>query len=90
MVDPGFEGYLTLELQNTGRLPLVLFPGLRVGQMAFFPVRHVKSPYNRKPTAAYSAQNSARSAFTKQHEHGAMLRFRELEERLRAERKPKR
>ena len=38
MVDAGFKGYLTLELQNTGRVPLVLYPGLRVAQMAFHPV----------------------------------------------------
>jgi dCTP deaminase len=75
MVDCGFRGYLTLELQNTGRLPLVLFPGLRVAQMAFFPVHQVLNPYHGKPSAAYSAQTSARSAFHRQHEHKAMHRF---------------
>jgi len=79
MVDCGFSGYLTLELQNTGRLPLALSPGLRVGQIAFFPVSYVVSPYRSKPNAAYSAQTSARSAFSKQHEHLALYKFREHE-----------
>lgn len=82
MVDCGFEGYLTLELQNTGRLPLSLSPGLRVGQMAFFPVERVASPYGRKSTAAYSAQTSARSAIAAQHEHFALNKFLERENDL--------
>ena len=75
MIDCGFQGYLTLELQNTGRLPLVLSPGLRVAQMAFFPVRHVVNPYHHKPNAAYSAQTSARTKFPQQHEHVALNAF---------------
>jgi dCTP deaminase len=69
MVDAGFEGYLTLELQNTGRIPLVLYPGLRVAQMAFFPVRHTAYAYSGKPNAAYSGQTRARSQFVHQPEH---------------------
>lgn len=76
MIDCGFEGYITLELQNTGRLPLVLVPGLRVGQLALFPVDHVVRPYNRKTAAAYSAQTRARTAFPRQHEHKALWRAR--------------
>jgi dCTP deaminase len=75
MVDCGFRGYLTLELQNTGRLPLVLSPGLRVGQMAFFHVDNVMNPYYEKANAAYSAQTSARTAFPRQHEHQALHKF---------------
>lgn len=75
MVDCGFEGYLTLELQNTGRLPLALSPGLRVGQMAFFPVGGIVRPYGGKETAAYSAQTKARTAFYGQHEHRALNKF---------------
>jgi dCTP deaminase len=69
MVDCGFSGYLTLELQNTGRVPLVLYPGLRVAQMAFFPVTALIVSYGQKAGAAYSGQSRARSAFTKQPEH---------------------
>lgn len=69
MVDCGFRGYLTLELQNTGRVPLVLYPGLRVAQMAFFPVKGMAMSYQQKPGAAYTGQTRARSAFTQQAEH---------------------
>jgi dCTP deaminase len=79
MVDAGFDGYLTLELQNTSRLPLVLYPGLRVGQMAFFPVPGVARPYRRKPGAAYSDQTSARTAFPRQHEHEALRAYHRAE-----------
>lgn len=88
MIDCGFSGYLTLELQNNGRLPLVLSPGLRVAQMAFFPVKHVINPYRGK-RAAYSAQTSARTAFHRQHEHAALSRFLDVaEEKERQRREP--
>lgn len=79
MVDAGFDGYLTLELQNTGRLPLVLYPGLRVAQMAFFPVSGVARHYKRKAGAAYSDQTSARTAFPSQHEHEALRQHQAAE-----------
>lgn len=35
-VDPGFEGRLTLELQNARCLhPIPLWPGMRIGQLVF-------------------------------------------------------
>lgn len=35
-VDPGFEGYLTLELSNVATLPIVIYPKMKIGQLAFF------------------------------------------------------
>lgn len=35
-IDPGFEGHITLELSNTANLPILLYPGMRIGQLAFF------------------------------------------------------
>lgn len=69
MVDCGFRGYLTLELQNTARVPLVLYPGLRVAQMAFFPVTGTAFNYAEKRGAAYKSQVKPGSAFTRQDEH---------------------
>jgi len=86
MVDAGFKGFLTLELQNTGRLPIVLYPGLRVGQMAFFPVRNIARPYSTKMGAAYTDQAKARTAFTGQHEHIARHSYIERESALEKER----
>jgi dCTP deaminase len=34
--DPGFSGYLTLELSNVSNLPITLYRGMRVGQISFF------------------------------------------------------
>ena len=35
-IDPGFHGVLTLEVYNCGPLTLVLTPGIRIGQVAFY------------------------------------------------------
>ncbi len=34
-VDPGWVGYLTLELSNVANLPILLTPGMKIGQLAF-------------------------------------------------------
>ena len=35
-IDPGFEGHITLELSNVANLPITLWPGMKVGQLAIF------------------------------------------------------
>ena len=35
-VDPGFRGYLTLELSNVANLPITLYPGMKIGQISLF------------------------------------------------------
>lgn len=35
-IDPGFSGFITLELSNVANLPIVLYPGMKVGQLALF------------------------------------------------------
>ena len=35
-IDPGFSGHVTLELSNTATMPLLLYPGMRIGQLCFF------------------------------------------------------
>lgn len=45
-VDPGWEGRLTLELSNVSNLPIVLTPGMAVGQISFFQMTTpVERPY---------------------------------------------
>lgn len=34
-VDPGWDGKLTLELSNVANLPIVLMPGMAIGQISF-------------------------------------------------------
>ena len=35
-IDPGFSGHVTLELSNVATLPIKLWPGMKIGQLAFF------------------------------------------------------
>src|SRR3989344_2144920 len=34
-IDPGFSGHITLEMSNISRLPIKLYVGMRIGQVAF-------------------------------------------------------
>lgn len=65
-VDPGFEGILTFELQNMGKGPLCLFPGVRIAQMCFFNTNRTAIPYTKKKGAKYYRKmSSAGSLFYK-------------------------
>jgi dCTP deaminase len=35
-VDPGFDGYLTLELSNVATLPIAIYQGMKIGQISFY------------------------------------------------------
>ncbi len=73
-VDPGFVGHLTLELSNVATLPIMLWPGMKIGQMCFFRLSSPADiPYGagahgsryqgqRGPTASRSWQNFHRGA----------------------------
>lgn len=43
-IDPGFDGHITLELSNVATLPIVLYPGMKIGQLCFF---RLSSPAER-------------------------------------------
>jgi len=48
-VEPGFSGVVTLELSNTGTMPLELFPGVRVAQLVLRDVNPaIEHPYAGK------------------------------------------
>ncbi|MFL5735960.1 MAG: dCTP deaminase [Actinomycetota bacterium] len=63
-VDPGWNGFLTLELSNVANLPITIYPGMKIGQISFFRLStpaerpygsgSVKSKYQgqRGPTAS--------------------------------------
>jgi dCTP deaminase len=68
-IDPGFSGHVTLELSNVANLPIMLWPGMKIGQLCIFrlssPSEH---PYGsavygsryqgqRGPTASRSYKN---------------------------------
>lgn len=75
-IDPGFTGHITLELSNMATLPIMLWPGMKVGQLCFFalssPAEH---PYGsggnlnryqgqRGPTPSRSHLNFHRTIIT--------------------------
>jgi len=35
-IDPGFSGHVTLELSNVANLPIILYPGMKIGQLCLF------------------------------------------------------
>ena len=71
-VDPGFEGHITLELSNLGRVPVALHPRMRVSQIALHqmtspaerpyghPSRNSKYQGQRGPVASRIAQETPR------------------------------
>ncbi len=68
-VDPGFSGHVTLELSNVATLPIILWPGMKIGQLCFIRLTSpAENPYGsgvygshyqgqRGPTASRSFQN---------------------------------
>lgn len=52
-VDPGYEGNLTFELINSGKVPMQLKSGLRMAQLCFFHVQGVTIPYRQKKGYKY-------------------------------------
>ncbi len=56
-VDPGFSGTITLEITNINRMPVALYPGMRVCQLA---LETLTSPaevdYSKKSTQKYQNQ----------------------------------
>lgn len=56
-IDAGFEGTITLEITNINRMPVALYPGMRVCQLAFEQMTSAADvPYNKKKTSKYQGQ----------------------------------
>jgi dCTP deaminase len=50
-VDPGWNGYLTLELSNVANLPITIYAGMKIGQISFFQLSSpAEVPYGSKQT----------------------------------------
>lgn len=57
-IDPGFRGQITLELANIGRIPVRLYPGLRIAQMALQRMTSAaERPYGDKRGSSYNGQS---------------------------------
>ncbi len=56
-IDPGFSGTITLEISNLNRLPVALYPGMRICQIAFEQMSSAaETPYHSKPFSKYQGQ----------------------------------
>jgi len=72
-IDPGFSGHITLELSNVANLPIMLWPGMKIGQLCLIRLSSpAEFPYGssvygsryqgqRGPTASRSYQNFSRA-----------------------------
>lgn len=53
-IDPGFHGHITLELSNVATLPIMLWPGMKIGQLCLFqltgPAEH---PYGSRQAGSH-------------------------------------
>ena len=60
-VDPGWEGRLTLELSNVANLPILLTPGMKIGQISFSRMTTaVDRPYGHPDLGSrYQGQSTA-------------------------------
>jgi dCTP deaminase len=57
-IDPGWDGTITLEITNINRMPVALYPGMRIGQFAFETMTSPADiPYYKKSTTKYQHQS---------------------------------
>ncbi|MCY4401847.1 MAG: dCTP deaminase [Candidatus Poribacteria bacterium] len=58
LFDPGWVGNATLELGNLGRMPVKLYPGMRICAFTFEQLSSPSStPYSLKPSNKYAGQD---------------------------------
>jgi len=59
-VDPGFEGQITLEIQNLGNVPITIYPEDRICQVVFETMTsEAENPYGDKKDSKYMGQSGA-------------------------------
>jgi dCTP deaminase len=61
-VDPGFQGMLTFELNNLGKLPLSLYPGIRIGQLSFNRMEGASTLYVNKDGSKFGGLTGTKSS----------------------------
>ncbi|WP_158769757.1 MULTISPECIES: dCTP deaminase [unclassified Paraglaciecola] len=59
-IDPGWSGNIVLEFFNSGKLPLALKPGMKIGALSFEVMSDfADKPYNARADAKYKNQEGA-------------------------------
>jgi dCTP deaminase len=75
-IDPGFEGSLTYELHNMGKLPLPLFPGIRIGQISFHRMESAVEMYTSKEGSKYAKTTGTKNPlFYEDYEYQVIQKF---------------
>lgn len=58
-IDPGFEGAITLEISNLGRIAVALYPEMRICQISFEEMSSpVSQPYGRRRQSKYQGSTT--------------------------------
>lgn len=58
-IDAGFSGHITLELGNMGRIPVMLYPGMRICSVVFEKLTSpAQTPYRKRRGAKYAGQKT--------------------------------
>lgn len=58
LIDPGFSGQITLELSNIGRIPVRLYPGMRIAQIVLQQLSSPAArPYGEERGSSYHEQS---------------------------------
>ena len=72
IVDPGYEGQITLELSNLGTAPVALTPDMRIAQMTFTELTSpAERPYGEERGSKYQGQRGPQaSRIERDHEFG--------------------
>ena len=59
MFDPGWRGVVVMELGNMGRMPVALYPGMRICALTFEELSTPADvPYSKKKSAKYIGQRT--------------------------------
>jgi dCTP deaminase len=62
-IDPGFAGQITLELSNLGRIPVRLYPGMRIAQIVLQQLTSaVERPYGSARGSHYHGQSGPQAS----------------------------
>lgn len=66
-IDPGFSGHVTLELANVATLPILLWPGMKIGQVCFF--RMTSSAEHPYGSSVYGSRYQGQRGPTQSRSH---------------------
>jgi len=59
-IDPGYAGHLTLEIINVNKMPIKLYPLIKIAQIQFFELEEKsEEPYNKRKNSKYYKEEGA-------------------------------